>query len=66
MAGGMTQILEHLPSKHKALSLNPSTTKKKKEVGQPPVAHAYILSYLRGWDGSKPAQAKSSLVPSSK
>jgi hypothetical protein len=31
-AGGMDQVGEHLPNKHKALILNPSTmTKKKKE-----------------------------------
>jgi hypothetical protein len=29
-AGGMAQVVECLPSKHKALNLNPSTTKKKK------------------------------------
>jgi hypothetical protein len=27
----MAQLVEYLPSKHKALSLNPSTTKKKKK-----------------------------------
>jgi hypothetical protein len=27
----VAQVVEHLPSKHEALSLNPSTTKKKKE-----------------------------------
>jgi hypothetical protein len=29
-AGGMNQVLEHLPSKHEALSLNCSTAKKKR------------------------------------
>jgi hypothetical protein len=29
-AAGMTQVVERLPSKHKALSSNPSTTKKAK------------------------------------
>jgi hypothetical protein len=28
--GGMTQVVEYLPSKHKALNSNPSTNKKKK------------------------------------
>jgi hypothetical protein len=28
-AGGMAHMVEHLPSKHEALSWNPSTTKKK-------------------------------------
>jgi hypothetical protein len=28
-AGGMAQAIEHLPGKHKVLSLNPSTDKKK-------------------------------------
>jgi hypothetical protein len=28
-AGGVAQVKEHLPSKHKVLNLNPSTTKKK-------------------------------------
>jgi hypothetical protein len=30
-AGGMTQVVEHLPSKHKAPSSNPSTTKRKRQ-----------------------------------
>jgi hypothetical protein len=30
-AGGVCQIVEHLPGKHKALSSNPSTAKKKKK-----------------------------------
>jgi hypothetical protein len=30
-AGGMTQAVEHLPGKFKALSSNPSTTKKEKK-----------------------------------
>jgi hypothetical protein len=30
-AGGMALVVQHLPSKHKALNLNPSTAKKKKE-----------------------------------
>jgi hypothetical protein len=30
-AGGVTQVVEHLPSKHKALSSNPSIAKKKKK-----------------------------------
>jgi hypothetical protein len=28
-AGGMIQVIEHVPSKHKALNSNPSTTNKK-------------------------------------
>jgi hypothetical protein len=31
-AGGMAQVVEHLPSKHKSLSLNSSTTKKAGEL----------------------------------
>jgi hypothetical protein len=31
-AGGVTQVVEHLPSKCEALSSNPITTKKKKSV----------------------------------
>jgi hypothetical protein len=31
-AGGMTQVVLHLPSKHKALSSNSSTAKKKKHT----------------------------------
>jgi hypothetical protein len=27
--GGMVQVVEHLPTKHKALNSNPSSTKKK-------------------------------------
>jgi hypothetical protein len=30
-AGGVAQMVEHLPSKHEALSLNSSTAKKKKK-----------------------------------
>jgi hypothetical protein len=30
-AGGVAQVVERLPSKHKALSSNPSTAKKKKK-----------------------------------
>jgi hypothetical protein len=30
--GRMYQVIEHLPSKHEALSSNPSTTKKKKKT----------------------------------
>jgi hypothetical protein len=30
-AGGVAQAMKHLPSKWKALTLNPSTTKKKKK-----------------------------------
>jgi hypothetical protein len=30
-AGGVTQVIEHLLSKHEALNANPSTTKKKKK-----------------------------------
>jgi hypothetical protein len=30
-AGGMTQMIEHQPSKHRVLSSNPSTTKNKKK-----------------------------------
>jgi hypothetical protein len=30
-AGAVTKVVEHLPSKHKALSSNPSTVKKKKK-----------------------------------
>jgi hypothetical protein len=30
-AGSMTQVIEHLPSKHKALSSNPSTEKNKQQ-----------------------------------
>jgi hypothetical protein len=30
-AGGMTQVVEHLPSKCEALNPNPSTKKKKKK-----------------------------------
>jgi hypothetical protein len=29
-AGGVAQVIEHLPGKHEALSSNPSTTKKTK------------------------------------
>jgi hypothetical protein len=32
-AGGVVQVGENLSSKHKALSSNPSTTKKKNTVG---------------------------------
>jgi hypothetical protein len=31
MAGGLAQVVEHLPGKHEALSLNPVTPKKKKK-----------------------------------
>jgi hypothetical protein len=31
-AGGMAQVIEHLPSQHKALSSNPSILKKKKSL----------------------------------
>jgi hypothetical protein len=30
-AGGMAQVVEHLPSKYEALSSNPNTKKKKKK-----------------------------------
>jgi hypothetical protein len=30
MAGGMAHVVQHLPSKHKSLSLNPNTANKKK------------------------------------
>jgi hypothetical protein len=30
-AGGVAQVIEHLSSKHEALSSNPSTEKRKKE-----------------------------------
>jgi hypothetical protein len=30
-AGGMTQVAEHLPSKHKVLNSNPSAAKKKEK-----------------------------------
>jgi hypothetical protein len=30
--GGMSQIVKHLPSKHKALSTTPSTTRKKEKI----------------------------------
>jgi hypothetical protein len=30
MAGGLTEAAEHLPSKHKALRSNPSSTRKNK------------------------------------
>jgi hypothetical protein len=30
-AGSMTQLVKHLPSKHKALSKNPSFTRKKEK-----------------------------------
>jgi hypothetical protein len=30
-AGGMAQVVEHLPSKHKTLSSNPITPQKKKK-----------------------------------
>jgi hypothetical protein len=33
----MTQVVEHLPSKHKALSSNPKTTKKKNQQLLTPV-----------------------------
>jgi hypothetical protein len=32
-AGGVAQVLEHLPSKSEALNSNPSTTKRKMKVG---------------------------------
>jgi hypothetical protein len=32
MAGGMAQVLEHLPIKCEALSLQPSTRKKKNQI----------------------------------
>jgi hypothetical protein len=31
-AGGLAKVVEHLPSKQKALSKNPNTTKKKKKL----------------------------------
>jgi hypothetical protein len=31
-AGGMIQVVEHLPSMYKAVSSNPSTAKKKKKI----------------------------------
>jgi dihydroxyacid dehydratase/phosphogluconate dehydratase len=31
-AGGVTQVIEYLPSKNKILSSNPSTTQKKKKL----------------------------------
>jgi hypothetical protein len=31
MTGGVAQVLEHLPSKHEALSSKPSAKKKKKK-----------------------------------
>jgi hypothetical protein len=34
MVGEVTQVVEYLPSKHKALSVNPSTAKTNKQ--QPP------------------------------
>jgi hypothetical protein len=39
MAVSMSQAVEHLPSKHKALSSNPSSGKKKKNLGK----NAYIF-----------------------
>jgi hypothetical protein len=35
-SGGMIQAVEHLPSKLKTLSSNPSTTKKRKEKSPKP------------------------------
>jgi hypothetical protein len=31
-AGGVAQVVQHLPSKYEALNLNPSTAKKKKKI----------------------------------
>jgi hypothetical protein len=68
----VAQVVEHLPSKCKALRTNPNTTKINKNIHpcQAPVAHACNPSYSGGRDqedlGSKSAQANSSQDPFSK
>jgi hypothetical protein len=42
-AGGVAQVVEHLPSKRKAWNSNPSTTKKKKRIG---VSHPSFLPFI--------------------
>jgi hypothetical protein len=43
MPRGMAQALQSLPSKHEALSSNPSTMKKKGPKWKKPVTEGYVL-----------------------
>jgi hypothetical protein len=53
VAGGMAQVVEHLPGKHKDVTANPSTAKnnnKRIPFSQVLVAHACNPSYSGGRD----------------
>jgi hypothetical protein len=43
-AGGVAQAVEHFPSKHKALSTNPSNTKTNKQTKNQKIKNATIKS----------------------
>jgi hypothetical protein len=44
--GTMAQVVEHLPSKHKALSSNTSTTKKKKKKKCMTYKNIYVYMFI--------------------
>jgi hypothetical protein len=45
--GGVAQAVQHLQSKHEALSSNPSTTKKKKANTQVKMVKGYIQIFFQ-------------------
>jgi hypothetical protein len=53
-AGGVAQVVQHLPSKYEALNLNPSTAKKKKKklsnfLGDDGIT-LFVVLFLLGWE----------------
>jgi hypothetical protein len=54
LTGGVAQVVEHLPSKHEAPSLNPTTTKKTK-TKNPPELHTCYLRKQK-WEDHGPGQ----------